>query len=183
MKKVISLFLLCSMALSVMVSCAQQSAVDNSVTTTVPSSGSTVSEEISDELPEKNYEGREFNFFCRTGSLYEFNVEEQMGEVVSDAVYARNRAVEDRFNVKIKTLDMDGTWGNMQVYRNAITSSILAGDGLYDLIEGDTAIVDLLGNNYFYNLLELENIHTDKPWWAQASVNVLNIGEIGRAHV
>lgn len=134
------------------------------------------STEISDGLPQKDYEGRDFNFFCRTAQLYEFNVREQMGEVVNDAVYARNKAVEDRFNISIKTIDMDGSWANMSAYKNTIKNSVLSGDGAYDLVEGDTAIVDLLGHGYFENLLELPNIDASKPWWSQASVKTLNIG-------
>ena len=133
---------------------------------------------VSDDLPETDYNGRKFNFLCRTLQLYEYNVEEENGDIVNDALYKRDKTVEARFNVNINIIDMDGSWGNMGNYKKAITNSVLAGDGAYDLVEGDTAIVDLLGKNYFINILESKYINVEKPWWAQASAEVLNVGGV-----
>ena len=47
--------------------------------------------EISDNLPDVDYDGAEFNILCRTEWAYEFDVEEQTGDLVSDAIYDRMR--------------------------------------------------------------------------------------------
>ena len=133
-------------------------------------------ERISDDLPETNYDGRALNFFCREEQLYEYDVEEMNGEIVNDAVYERNLAVETRFNIKINTIYVDGTWGNRAGFTNTITNSILAGDGAHDFVEGNTYITDLLGRKYFINLLDSKYINPEKPWWAKASVDVMTVG-------
>jgi len=133
---------------------------------------------VPDGLPEADYGGRQFDFLCRTAQLYEYNVESENGEIVNDALYRRNKTVEDRFNMTVNTIDMDGSWGNMANFKKRIANSALAGDGAYDLVEGDTAIVDLLGHGYFANILDSKYIDTEKPWWSKASVEVLDVSGV-----
>ncbi len=61
------------------------------VTDTTPAE--TDRSEISDNLPDIDFEGTEFNILCRTEWAYEFDVEEQTGDLVSDAIYDRNANV------------------------------------------------------------------------------------------
>ena len=62
------------------------------------------------ELPDKDYGGEEFTFLIRgegSGSYRERWVyaEEENGEVVNDAVFRRNQATEEKFNIKIKIVE------------------------------------------------------------------------------
>ncbi len=61
---------------------------------------------ISDNLPEKDWGGKEFRII--TGEEFDFAdelwVEEQNGDQCNDAVYNRNEKIESRFNVKISLL-------------------------------------------------------------------------------
>ena len=184
MKKLICFILIVSFILPALLSCGGNTESPAETQTGPERPEETMSAEDSDsgqtadDLPEKNYEGRQFDFLCRTAQLYEYNVEEENGDVVNDALYRRNKAVEDRFNMSINTIDMDGSWGNMGNFKKTIANSVLAGDGTYDLVEGDVVIVDLLGNGYFLNILDSPYINVKKPWWLQASVDVLNIGGV-----
>ena len=56
-----------------------------------------------DNLPEKDWEGREFRILISDlfDSQNEILVEEQNGEQCNDAIYTRNEKIESRFNVKI----------------------------------------------------------------------------------
>ena len=60
------------------------------------------------DLPEIDLEGKEYQFLVRFGSDcyndYWIEVEEMNGEVVNDAVFERNRAVEEKFNIDITAL-------------------------------------------------------------------------------
>lgn len=74
-----------------------------------------------------DFSGAEFNIFCRTEWSYEFDPE-QDGDVVNDAVYARNRAVEERFGVNFNYHAVDGGWALQDTFLNALTSSVFSGD-------------------------------------------------------
>ena len=58
----------------------------------------------------------EFNILCRTEWAYEFDVEEQTGDLVSDAIYERNSKVEERFNVDLVYSEVDGSWGAQNTF-------------------------------------------------------------------
>lgn len=78
---------------------------------------------IDDELPEMDFGGDTFNItvntFCQDG----FISEELNGDVLSDAIYHRNKTVEDRFNVKLNFIT--GYYGDLA---SAVRASVTAGD-------------------------------------------------------
>ncbi len=124
--------------------------------------------EISDNLPDVDYEGAEFNILCRTEWAYEFSVEEQTGDLVSDAIYERNSKVEERFNVDLVYSEVDGSWGAQDTFLNTLNNSILAGDGAYDLVAGYQAyMITPAMEGYFLNILDLDYIDASAPWWSE----------------
>lgn len=57
-----------------------------------------------DDLPELDFKGSTIRVLSRGGDYdtkIEFNVEEATGEIVEDAVFNRNKSVEERLNVVI----------------------------------------------------------------------------------
>ena len=124
--------------------------------------------EISDNLPDVDYDGAEFNILCRTEWAYEFSVAEQTGDLVSDAIYERNSKVEDRFNVDLVYSEVDGSWGAQNTFLNTLNNSILAGDGAYDLVAGYQAyMITPAMEGYFLNILDLDYIDASAPWWSK----------------
>lgn len=55
--------------------------------------------QVKDNLPEKDYGGDKFTILYRNEWAYEFIADEENGDILNDAVFRRNRAVEDRFKV------------------------------------------------------------------------------------
>ena len=58
------------------------------------------------ELPDEDYEGYEFRILTRIEGWGIYNnenlvVEEENGEILNDAIYTRNRTVEERFNINL----------------------------------------------------------------------------------
>ena len=58
------------------------------------------------ELPDSDFKGREFRVLGNEGAYPQWNnfeiyAESENGDVVNDAVFRRNRTVEDRYNVKV----------------------------------------------------------------------------------
>jgi ABC-type glycerol-3-phosphate transport system substrate-binding protein len=123
---------------------------------------------IKDSLPPKDYGGKDFTILCRTELKYEFDIPEQIGEIVSDAIYERNSKVEERFNIKLKYNIIDGAWSSQNTFLNTLNSSILAGDGEYDMVAGYQAyMITPAMEGYFLNILDMDEIDTNAPWWSK----------------
>ena len=123
-----------------------------------------------DDLPELDYKGETIRVLSRGGDYdtnIEFNVDEENGDVVSDAVYNRNAMVEERLNLKIENIITDAT----RHYNNSemIRQSILAGSDDYDVIaDALYSTMSLVLENMFCDLYKLDYIDPAKPWWNQA---------------
>ena len=116
MKKLLSIFLLTSMLLTA-AACSGGDDSGAADTTTADNGGEDAAVETTTakpgpDLPEMDFEGYEFKSFSRgfnAGSThwYIFDTEffeEQVGDVVMDAVMERNTKIEELFNVKIKIM-------------------------------------------------------------------------------
>ena len=127
----------------------------------------TLRSQTKDSLPEKDYKGAQFTVLYRNEWAYEFVSEEQNGDILNDAIYERNRAVEDRFNIEFNFIGLPGTWGSAE-YKTAITNSVVAGDSEFDLITAYQAeSVTPAMEGYFMNIYDLPYIDTEAPWWSE----------------
>lgn len=86
--------------------------------------------ELKPDLPETDFGGYEFRFLNGNSSswmtVFVVTAEEQNGEVVNDAIYARNLAVSEKYGVKISEIPT----GNME---NSIKKSVAAADNSFDV--------------------------------------------------
>ena len=55
--------------------------------------------EFIDGLGEYDFGGEDYNMLIREWKIKDLFVEESIGEVYNDAVYERNRKIEERFNI------------------------------------------------------------------------------------
>ena len=118
-------------------------------------------------IPEDtDYGGYEFRFLVpvvyqgESGDFNEVCVEEENGETLNDAVYRRNRIVEELLNVKITTI-VGTTWHEMPT---SVKTSVQAGSDDFDAIAGayqpSIAFAGCLENLY-----NVPGIDLSKPWW------------------
>lgn len=123
-----------------------------------------------DDLPELDYKGSKIRVLSRRGDYdtkIEFNVEEANGEIVEDAVFNRNKSVEERLNVVIENIVTENTRhdSNQQLIRQ----SVLAGSDDYDVIANMlNGTMPLVLENMFYDLNKLDYIDPSKGWWNQS---------------
>ena len=118
-----------------------------SVETTPTEPVETKRSEIKDNLPEKDLGGASYTILARTGFEYEIAAESENGDVLNDAVYKRNTAIEDRFNVKIKPVyqAQDG-------FNQHLRSSVMSASGAYDLVAGYAyQVTPLILDDLFHN--------------------------------
>ena len=122
-------------------------------------------EAIDDELGEYDFNGYEFRIAtCNNASDF-YYIEEETGDVVDDAVYSRNRTVEERFNCKIKVISDTG-----HRETEIITNSVSAGDDMIDLVNWHVMVLGgLVTSDYFVNWNDVPNINFNKPWWSDSN--------------
>jgi len=135
----------------------------------------------------ENNGGKTFNILSTVHAAYEYVAEEQTGDLVEDAIYERNLAVEELLGIKFNMITAPGHWVDRASFNNLITNSVMAGDGAYDLISGTTVcVIPIASEGVFINVNEMPGIDLTKPWWVQGmsddlSINGILYGFIGDA--
>ncbi len=117
-------------------------------------------------IPDKQFNGSTVTVLCRSEKGYEFSVEAETGDIVEDAVFARNRSVEEKHDVVLEIIQTEGDWSHKDSFMGTVRNSILAGDGDYDLVAGYNAyIAQMTLEKCFLNILELPDLDFSNPWW------------------
>ena len=165
MKKSVTILLLAAIFLA---ACAQtgdtDTLADDADASAVDTTANTEAAPETD-APKYDFGGRDYTILCRTDCAYEFVSADGAADLVSDAVIKRNYGVEESCNVKLKPVDIPGTWADKDSFMNTITASVLAGDDTYQLIAGYNAyITTLVTQDCLYNLYDTAMDFT-KPWW------------------
>lgn len=156
--------------ISIFISCSGSEVPSDITTTDVINqqleSSNTISSAPEPDLPEEDFEGYEFKILNRIYgySCYNFEyqyVEKEDGSLINDAVFQRNLAVEEKYNVKISEILTQNPAAD-------IPKSILAGDQAFDIAfirsEGISSIVQ---PGMLIDFNTIPNINMDNPWWDQ----------------
>ena len=176
-KRIIALLLLGAVLFSV-AACAGGG---NDSETTTAEAGTTQTEEtkLSDDLPEVKYDGAKFNIIIDGGTIanQDFVAEEEIGEALNDAVYIRNRSVEERFGVEINP-EIVGYGASFSTELNTLIS---AGDNTFHTAMGmnniSAGITAMIYDGKFVDWGSLEYTNTDKPWWDSNIIRDLSFGD------
>lgn len=128
--------------------------------------------EIRPDLPERNYDGADFNMFMRVGDdrVEDMYVEELTGETMNDAIFERNAKADDDFNVEIIAVRGSDDFGL------DVKSDIIAGDDTYDiLIPHGRFTFPFAFEGLLYDWNSLEYVELDNPWWNDDARNEFSI--------
>lgn len=125
---------------------------------------------------ETNYDGYVFNMLIAKTDEYEHLAETLTGDLVNDAVYARNTQVEEFFNIDLQIKEMPCNWGDRQTFTAEISKQVLAGDPTWDMVVGQTAVMGTgLDSDYYLNIAEMPYMDLSKPWWVANQYDRLQI--------
>ncbi len=126
-------------------------------------------------LPDKNFGGADFTFLTKAVSTFaewgETSIwtEVTTGDVLNDAVYARNLAVEEQYGVTIKEYQSSNP-------QTDTSNSVLSSDGAYDVAMPPLdQIGGLVSNRHLMELHEVPYLNFEQPWWDARSVADLSI--------
>jgi len=182
MKKLTTLLLLLALALPMFAACsdepAQQSDTDIAKTTAAQSEeNATESEYVS---PDLDLDGRTVTIFNVPTALWNMNndidFEEQTGESLDDAIYERNRKIEELHNFKLNVINVQDTVDYSKM-NTMILQDVTSGEGLYDAayVDGE-GVSSLITAGALLNLLDYDELQFSEPWWMQETVNSAMIG-------
>ncbi len=118
-------------------------------------------EEITDNLPAKSYGGGSVKVKIYEGSEQNYDMvteDEEIGETLHDAVYRRNRAVEERYDVAFEVTQTTDT--------NTLHASVMAQSDDFELLFYPICYsISLSSQGDFLSTEDLPYVDLDKPWW------------------
>ncbi len=181
MKKTAAFLLALLMLASSMTACGE-SADSNAPAVTTASIVTEAPETQSDVLPlgldpDLDYDGHEVKILTQSADEKDSFVVEQTGDLVADALYARDRTVEELLSVKFTPV----SYSDLHVDSTQIEKMVAAGDDVYDFmhLQGSTFFANK--PTFEINFLDVsgyENLTLDSPWWnGEAMRNLSYNGE------
>ena len=128
---------------------------------------------VEDGVPaDLKYDGDVVRIFTRDDNKYwllEITAEEGTGEILNDSVYNRNMTVEERLGIQFEYLKKPGTFAVRNEWFNVLRAAVQADD---DSIDSASVYISqgapLITEGLFYNLLDVEMLAFEKPWWNQS---------------
>ena len=189
-KKILFLSILTILIFAILVSltsCAKDensNKSDDSINSTADSNdisgdenvGEAQAERLYADLPDADYGGYEFRILNR-GPDYNIHwwakdiyAEEENGDTINDAVYQRNRNIENKYNISIVNVPDNSSPAALAA------RAIKAGDDSYDLIsDGLSPVTGLMTSGGLYDLHSVPYVDLSKPWWDQRAKEQITI--------
>lgn len=132
-----------------------------------------------DELAAQyKYDGITFDYICRSDAAPEN--EEETGNLENDAMYKRQRELEDKFGIDFLNYACTGDdYGGSPTSEVAdkVYTDVLSGLSTYDLIQGNfnAGGLTMLQNGCLQYVEELDILDFDRSWWMNDMVDQFSI--------
>lgn len=132
---------------------------------------------ISDGLPDIDYEGYNYRIgFLDQKGMYidDWISEGENADTVNDAVYSRNRTIEEKYGVKLSFVSHFP-----QSYATDVSKPILAQEDAFDMMSCHPGFYGKFTmSGYFLPLSGNEYLNFDRPWWMADSVKSYSINGV-----
>jgi len=149
---------------------------DHGTVSTEPEEGASPEERIPTGLPEADLGGYKFRVVSRAENhvhwfARDISAEEETGDPINDAVYRRNKTIEETYNIEIVDLPQRGN------PTETAQKAVRAGDDMFDVVSTSLDGVANMGTaGLLFNLRRIPNIDLSKPWWDRQANEQLTIG-------
>jgi len=165
----------------IFISCGESTGNDtgNNSVTTAAEEVVTETTLLYPDLAPEDFGGVEFKVLTQPRELWadwedwghrDISAVEPNGDIINDAVYARNLKIEEKYNVKIVEMKNEG-------FDGVVKNTVMAGDYAYDIICPPTlTLVSFAQNGYLYNLFDVPYVDLSMPWYDQSAVRDLSVG-------
>jgi ABC-type glycerol-3-phosphate transport system substrate-binding protein len=134
----------------------------------------TKNERFEPNLPEIDFGGYEFRALVPTNNAYgsyTFDVEEENGDNLNDAIYKRNRYIEEKYNVVLTQTEISDFWPLIDMFKKCVTS----GSDDFDVSTQNRSL-NLVTQGYCLFPDDLPYIDMAQPWYAHDLNETYRIG-------
>lgn len=173
MKKRILAVLLAAMLTSPMLfSCANEETKETTPADTTGTTDTTTTEtEDSWQYPDVDYAGAEYRVlnFDELWDMYiHMDATELTGEVLNDAVYNRNRKIEDALNCKIVEKTITNGGGSLTLLTDEAKNTVVAGSDEYETMQLPVnQDISVVTSGYLMDMKAVDGLNLDETWWDQ----------------
>ena len=137
---------------------------------------SSVADDISADL---RFDGETVTFFTRDDVehwKYEMDADAIMNDTLYDAVYYRNKTVEERLGITITTIQQAGNYANRNTWNDTLRTAVNTKTGDFDAAaiyasQGSALALESM----YYNVIDFPYINLEKPWWNQSMREELSL--------
>ncbi len=129
---------------------------------------------IYDSLPQADLGGYEFRVLNNTSNFATtiFDIEEQSGDILEDAVYIRNRYVENRLNCVISVQDE-----SYDVVNSMVSKGVQSGEDFADIYFNECYFQTGHSlNGFLTDTAVLSDVDITQPWWNSEAIESIRIG-------
>ena len=129
-----------------------------------------------DDVPELDFGGYGYRVLVGTYERENQDLypEAEIGEVLNDAIYARNKKIEDRFNFAFVP-----TTTNLSALLSALRKNVKAGSDAYDsYMQIDRDAYTAAAENLLYPVDELPYADLKKPYWSASNETLSVAGKL-----
>ncbi|MCL2816269.1 MAG: extracellular solute-binding protein [Oscillospiraceae bacterium] len=165
-------------------SCQTGSEKDDDKNTGNPEQAETAGDQkeanIYPDLEAKDFGGYEFTFLSRLNSNWfteewdhrDLFSEKINGEIINDAIFNRNKKIEEKYNIKINEIAVQ-----YDQFIPKVSQAVKAGDDIYDTLCTHlvSEIATLAQGGNIIDLFSMPVIDFAKPWWNQGGIKDLSI--------
>ena len=137
--------------------------------------------ELKPDLPEVSYKDKTIKFLEREIEMgnnidvyfNEFYGDLSLAEPVSNAVYDRNMAIEDKYGITIESIRVKNS-----ELKNTFTNQADAGDMVCHVISANgQTTMSLAVAGYLRDVNSLDHINYDNPWWMGMAMETSSIAD------
>lgn len=125
--------------------------------------------------------GKEFKILMTESNTLDF-VDEYGATVVSQALHKVDDSVNNHLGIKLEYTQLPGNWANRSTFNTRLLAMAMDSEAEFDLIMAETAVSYpyALQNDLVEDLVSIESIKLDSPWYLKDMVNTYGIS--GKLH-
>ncbi len=181
MKRTISATLLLSLLLAAsMTACGNEEKPSSISDSAAPETTQEITTVVDPKagLPKADFEGETFTVLAGIEAWQTDYVAEETGDILNDAVYARNIAVEEMYNINLVYDVKNGYTAGTAEMSKALQNSVMAGDVTYDLLLACTAYTGTyIMQGVLSDLNQKEHLDFTDAWWYHNVISEMSVGE------
>lgn len=156
-----------------------ESNIEDTVTTPGEDSNYDAQGYLRDSLPDDlNFNKEAVNIlYWNDVELPEFFTDGISGDIVNDAIYARNLETEEKIGVTLNYIGQPGRNSALSEYTKKVGNSISAGDNEFDIMAAySQTVANLTYNGYCSDISETKYLDFSMPWWPSTLTNEATVG-------